>query len=76
MGAAAITPWPIAAEAGVTVLRSEAAGRAIQMNHGRPAATGDLLCFLHADTLMPDDLVIVAERTLADPRLPAPASFP
>ncbi|WP_315856420.1 TIGR04283 family arsenosugar biosynthesis glycosyltransferase [Synechococcus sp. J7-Johnson] len=56
----------IAVAAGVVVLRSEGAGRAIQMNHGARAATGDLLCFLHADTLIPDDLVQVAERTLAD----------
>ncbi len=56
----------IAAAADVTVLHSEAAGRAIQMNQGARQATGDLLCFLHADTLIPDDLVSVAERTLAD----------
>jgi len=56
----------IAAEAGVVVLQSERAGRAIQMNHGARQATGDLLCFLHADTLVPDDLISVAERTLAD----------
>jgi len=57
----------IAAEAGVAVLCSGAAGRAIQMNHGARQASGDLLCFLHADTLVPDDLVTLAERTLADP---------
>jgi rSAM/selenodomain-associated transferase 2 len=56
----------IAAEAGVVVLRGEEASRAIQMNQGARQATGDLLCFLHADTLIPDDLVSVAERTLAD----------
>lgn len=56
----------IAAQAGVAVLQSEGAGRAIQMNHGARQATGDLLCFLHADTLIPDDLISVAGRTLAD----------
>lgn len=56
----------IAVEAGITVLHSETAGRAIQMNQGARQATGDLLCFLHADTLIPDDLVSVAERTFAD----------
>jgi rSAM/selenodomain-associated transferase 2 len=57
----------IAAEAGVPVLCSGAAGRAIQMNHGARHASGDLLCFLHADTLVPDDLIRLAERSLADP---------
>ena len=46
------------------------------MNQGARQATGDLLCFLHADTLIPDDLVSVAERTSRMPRLPAPASSP
>lgn len=32
-------------------------GRASQMNVGADAATADLLCFLHADTLPPRDLV-------------------
>jgi rSAM/selenodomain-associated transferase 2 len=59
----------VAAEAGVVVLRSEGAGRAIQMNHGARQATGDLLCFLHADTLIPGDLISVAEGRLADPAI-------
>lgn len=32
-------------------------GRAVQMNAGADAAKGDLLCFLHADTQPPSDLV-------------------
>ena len=56
----------IAHSAGISVLVSEKAGRSIQMNLGAKAATGDLLCFLHADTLVPDDLVLVIEKTLAD----------
>lgn len=32
-------------------------GRAVQMNAGAQAAKGDLLCFLHADTQPPTDLV-------------------
>jgi rSAM/selenodomain-associated transferase 2 len=59
----------IAAEAGVVVLLSDGAGRAIQMNHGARHATGDLLCFLHADTLIPGDLISVAAGTLADPAI-------
>lgn len=48
------------------VLSSEERGRAVQMNRGAQAATGEILCFLHADTTVPDDLVAVIERTLAD----------
>ena len=48
----------IADSAGISVLVSEKAGRSIQMNLGAKTATGDLLCFLHADTLVPDDLVL------------------
>jgi hypothetical protein len=38
------------------VLRS-GRGRAVQMNAGADAATSDMLCFLHADTQPPKDLV-------------------
>jgi rSAM/selenodomain-associated transferase 2 len=41
-------------------------GRSVQMNQGAKAATGENLCFLHADTLVPDDLVAVIARTLID----------
>ena len=50
----------------VRVVSSEKRGRSIQMNLGADAATGDFLCFLHADTIVPDDLVAVIEQTLAD----------
>ncbi len=53
------------------VIQSEQAGRSVQMNQGAAAATGDLLCFLHADTLVPDDLVAVIGRTLADSTIAA-----
>ncbi|KAB7726132.1 glycosyltransferase [Rudanella paleaurantiibacter] len=39
-------------------------GRAYQMNQGAQAAQGSILCFLHADTLLPDDALAVIERTL------------
>lgn len=41
-------------------------GRAVQMNQGAKAATGEILCFLHADTHVPDDLLAVIQRTLVD----------
>ena len=43
---------------------SSTKGRAIQMNQGAKMATGDYLCFVHADTLVPPDLVTVIEKTL------------
>ena len=48
----------------VTLLTSSTKGRAIQMNQGATMATGDHLCFVHADTLVPPDLVTVIEKTL------------
>ncbi len=61
----------IAAAAGATVLRASRRGRAAQMNLGAARASGDLLCFLHADTLVPHDLVAVTAHTLADPGVAA-----
>ncbi len=48
------------------LLHTTSPGRGIQMNQGAKAATGDVLCFLHADTLVPDDLLAVIEETLGD----------
>jgi rSAM/selenodomain-associated transferase 2 len=56
----------IANKAGVKVLSCQPPGRSLQMNYGAKAATGDILCFLHADTCVPDDLVAVIIATLAD----------
>ncbi|MBW4418533.1 MAG: TIGR04283 family arsenosugar biosynthesis glycosyltransferase [Myxacorys californica WJT36-NPBG1] len=43
--------------------------RSAQLNHGAKAATGDILCFLHADTRIPDDTIAVIEKTLNDPAI-------
>ncbi|MBW4630028.1 MAG: TIGR04283 family arsenosugar biosynthesis glycosyltransferase [Brasilonema octagenarum HA4186-MV1] len=56
----------IAQKAGVSVIAAKKRGRAAQMNQGAEVATGEILCFLHADTLVPDDLVAVIEQTLLD----------
>jgi rSAM/selenodomain-associated transferase 2 len=56
----------IAQAANSTIIQTPQAGRSIQMNAGAAAATGEILCFIHADTLVPDDLVSVIEQTLAD----------
>lgn len=54
---------------GVQVLSCKRRGRSIQMNYGASLATGDILCFLHADSWVPDDLITVIEQTLADPNI-------
>jgi rSAM/selenodomain-associated transferase 2 len=42
-------------------------GRAAQMNAGAAAASGDVLIFLHADTLLPGDAFCAIENALASP---------
>lgn len=42
-------------------------GRATQMNAGAAEATGDILLFLHADSLLPDDAFTAIERACAAP---------
>ncbi len=56
----------IASKAGINVLNCSSPGRSLQMNYGANAATGDILCFLHADTCVPEDLITVITATLAD----------
>ncbi|MEM6625592.1 MAG: TIGR04283 family arsenosugar biosynthesis glycosyltransferase [Pseudomonadota bacterium] len=60
----------MARPAGLTIIESPK-GRAKQMNAGAAAATGDMVCFLHADTLLPPDAVGVMRQTLADRRTAA-----
>ena len=71
MGAVTMAPWPWPWQAGVQVLRSEQPGRGVQMNLGARAATGDLLCFLHADTKLPVDGIGMIRRTLTNPSIAA-----
>ena len=44
-------------------------GRARQMNEGAKASRGEILLFLHADTLLPYDAKTMIETTLADQRM-------
>lgn len=54
---------------GCRVIRCRQVGRAVQMNRGASEAHGEILCFLHADTLVPSDLVLLVTATLADPAI-------
>jgi rSAM/selenodomain-associated transferase 2/rSAM/selenodomain-associated transferase 1 len=62
----------IAASLGATVVASPG-GRGRQMNTGARAATGDLLLFLHADTLLPEMFDHQARSILAQPGVAAGA---
>ncbi|WP_013335112.1 TIGR04283 family arsenosugar biosynthesis glycosyltransferase [Gloeothece verrucosa] len=66
----------IAQKAGACVIRSSKSSRAIQMNTGASQAMGEYLCFLHADTLVMDDLVTLVNRTLAEPTVACAAFIP
>ncbi|GAB5522546.1 MAG: TIGR04283 family arsenosugar biosynthesis glycosyltransferase [Roseivirga sp.] len=48
----------------IRVLKSPQPGRAVQLHHGAEHASGDHLVFLHADTLVPHDLVSCVRATL------------
>ncbi|MGB3533309.1 MAG: TIGR04283 family arsenosugar biosynthesis glycosyltransferase [Microcoleaceae cyanobacterium] len=54
----------IAAAAGVKVVSCPIRRRSVQMNYGAKVATGEVLCFVHADTLVPDDLIDLITQTL------------
>jgi len=57
-----------AERAGAAVLRGPR-GRALQQNAGAAAASGSVLLFLHADTLLPKDYVTQVSETLMDRRV-------
>ena len=57
----------IAARSRQVRLLTSPRGRARQMNAGARAAGGDVLLFLHADTLLPDGALAAVEATVGDP---------
>lgn len=57
----------IAKKWGVNALLSPNRGKAAQMNYGATLATGDILLFLHADTLVPANYGQMIRDRLQDP---------
>ncbi len=64
----------IATAAGVRVLISPKPGRGPQINFGVNSALGDIVCVLHADSILALDAMAVIQTTLQDNRI-ALASF-
>ena len=54
------TDWPL------LQVVSSSPGRAVQMNAGAAAASGDTLLFLHADTLLPEEALLRLNALEAD----------
>ena len=58
----------IARECGLRLIET-ARGRGVQMNEAARLATGDLLLFLHADTKLPENALIMIEELLQDEQI-------
>jgi len=54
---------------GYKLIRSVGKGRALQMNEGAYQANGELIVFLHADTMVPSNLVNVVSETLENSKV-------
>ncbi|MEM6253185.1 MAG: TIGR04283 family arsenosugar biosynthesis glycosyltransferase [Cyanobacteria bacterium P01_D01_bin.156] len=57
----------IAKDHGTKVIFADRPGRSVQMNLGAKQATGNILCFLHGDTRVPDDVTALIATTLEKP---------
>lgn len=57
----------LVARHGARVIHARERGRAAQMNEGAAGASGEVLLFLHADTILPPDARQAISSTLADP---------
>lgn len=64
----------LARAAGLACLVAPRKGRGAQINHGVAQAGGEIVCVLHADSLLPRDAVAVIRAAMADSRT-ALASF-
>jgi rSAM/selenodomain-associated transferase 2 len=64
----------IASDAGIKAMIAPRKGRGAQINHGAELATGDVVCVLHADSVLPVDAVEVIRTTMSNEKI-ALASF-
>lgn len=64
----------IAEAAGFKVMTAPKKGRGAQINFGVQMAKGEIICVLHADSLLPADAIAVINRAMADGKT-ALASF-
>ncbi len=71
-GSADATPT-LARDAGADRVLETRPGRALQMNAGAAAASGDVLLFLHADVRLPPSAPARVAAALADPAVPGGA---
>jgi rSAM/selenodomain-associated transferase 2 len=60
----------IAHALGAEVITSKR-GRGVQMHIGSQAAQGDVLCFLHADTILPNESIELINEALRNPQVVA-----
>ena len=56
----------LAEQAGAVALNSPQKGRAVQLNHGALVAKGDLLYFVHADTIPPQSYLADINQAIGD----------
>ncbi|MEP0390676.1 MAG: glycosyltransferase [Erythrobacter sp.] len=66
----------IAADAGFTVVNCPRKGRGAQINQGIANAKGELICVLHADSVLPEDAVTLIRETMADKKTALSSFFP
>ena len=59
----------IATAGGLRVIEAAACGRGADINQGVAALGTEVVCVLHADTLLPDDAVAVIRAVMADRRV-------
>ncbi len=66
----------LAQTAGLRTITSPTRGRGAQINCGVEAAVGDIVCVLHADSLLPVDAVTVIRTAMTDPTLALSSFLP
>ena len=64
----------LAQAGGIKAVAAPRKGRAAQINYGVQLAEGDVVCVLHADSILPPDAIAVIRATMADTKI-ARASF-